>query len=502
MKKSSLSLLILVLTTAFSHAQYINTLAGNGTLGFVDGGGTNARFYYPSAVALDASGNIYVAGNYDHSIRKITPAGVVTTLAGNGTAGYADGTGAAAQFQNPYGLTVASNGDVYVADAGNHRIRKITPLGVVTTVAGSGIWGILDGTLANARFYNPSSVAIDNTTGLLYVTDFSGNDVRKVDIAGNAVSLLAGNPGLGNNQYADGTGTAALFYHPTCIIIGPDGNLYVADEDNHCIRKIDKSTGAVTTIAGIGKNSGSTDGPLGTNKFNYPRAMAFDASGNMYVAGYIGGNIRKMDLSGYVTTFAGTGAIGYVDAVYASAQFYYPGGIAVNSAGTIYISDNYNHTIRVTGDRPMPVAFGEVSASISKGSLQVSWISLSENNNTGYDIEASADGVNFTKIGSQLSKAKDGNSSSPQEYNFSTPFKTAVQGLALLFGFLAFGFRKRSRLLALGLVAFGLSIFAISCQKNSQERIEFAQNQLFIRIKQIDKNGTANYSKIVQAVEK
>ena len=501
MKKPFLTIVLFVLSTFFASAQYIATIAGNGSSGNVDATGTNARFTYPSAVAMDASGNIYVGGG-NHSIRKITPAGVVTTLAGSGIAGYADGNGTLAQFNSPYGLTVDAAGNVYVADTENHRIRKVDPLGNVTTVAGSGIWGILDGTLANARFYSPSSVTIDEGTGKLYVTDFSGHDVRVIDIAGDNVSLLTGAGNGVNNQYADGVGTAAKFYHPTCIVLGPDGYLYVADEDNHCIRKVDKSNGTVTTFSGLGQSSGSADGtsgPGGTARFHYPRAIAFDASGNMMVAGYVGGNIRKIDALGNVTTFAGTGATGYVDALYASAKFYYPGGIAVNkTSGTIYIADTYNHTIRQTSNIPMPVIFGDISANANGGSITVIWKSLTENNSASYDIEASTDGVNFTKIGSVLSKTKDGYSSTPQEYNFSTPFTTAIQGMALLFGFLAFGFRKRSRLFAIGFAALGLVIFTISCQKNNKEFINASYSQLFVRVKQVDKNGSFSYSKIIK----
>jgi len=502
MKRRYFSLLLLVLCTYFVNAQYINTLAGNGSSGYTDATGTAARFQYPSAVAVyQATGDIYVADGNNSVIRKITPVGVVTTVAGNGTAGYADGTGTAAQFNRPWGLTInQTTGDIYVADTENHRIRKITSGGVVTTVAGSGIWGILDETLLGSRFYMPSSVAMDESTGKLYVTDFSGHDVRVIDVAGDNVSLLAGAGNGVNNQYADGTGTTARFYHPTCIIFH-GGNLYVADEDNHCIRKV-TPTGVVTTFSGLGQNPGSADGTSGsggTARFSYPRAMAFDASGNMYVAGYVGLNIRKIDPAGNVTTFAGTGTIGYVDGLYASAKFYYPGGIAVNtSTGTIYIADTYNHAIRQTASQAMPVTFGTISARLDNDDLVVSWTSLSESNNVGYDIEASADGVNFKKIGSVLSKANDGYSSVPQEYSFSTPFKTALQGMALLFGFIALGFRKRSRLIALGFVAFGLSLFALSCQKNTGEALDSFHQQLFIRIKQVDKNGAVSYSRIIK----
>ncbi|TXH20733.1 MAG: hypothetical protein E6Q95_05195 [Chitinophagaceae bacterium] len=504
MKSTCLTIVLIILSAICIQAQYITTIAGNGSLGNVDDFGSNARFNYPSAVAIDASGNIYVADVNNHSIRKITPSGAVTTLAGNGSPGYVDGNGASAQFNSPYGLTVDAAGNIYVADTENHRIRKIDPSGNVTTIAGSGIWGILDGTLSNARFYMPSSVAIDEITGKLYVTDFAGHDVRVIDIATDNVSILAGAGNGVNGQYADGVGTSARFYHPTCIVLGPDGFLYVADEDNHCIRKIDKSNGTVTTFSGLGQTAGSangTSGSGGTARFNYPRSIAFDAAGNMMVAGYVGLNIRKIDGSGNVTTFAGTGTQGYVDALYASAQFYYPGGIAVNkNSGVIYIADTYNHTIRQTSNIGLPVIFGNVFAEVNNGVLNVEWTSLIETNISIYDVEASKDGKSFEKIGTVISKSKESSIASSNDYNFSLPFNNAMKGMAIILGCIAFGFSKRNRFITFGLLVISISLFAVSCQKSS-DTINDA-TQLFIRIKQIDNNGNMNYSKVIKVVNK
>ena len=162
----------------------VSTLAGNGTLGFAEGTGAVARFYQPTGLAFDADGNMYVADNQNHRIRKITPAGEVSTFAGSGTAGFADGSGTAAQFESPFGVAVDVGGNVYVADTYNHRIRKINPAGVVSTLAGNGSYGYADGGGAAAKFYVPKGVAVD-PAGNVYVADENNNRIRKITSYGN-----------------------------------------------------------------------------------------------------------------------------------------------------------------------------------------------------------------------------------------------------------------------------------------------------------------------------
>lgn len=209
----------------------VSTIAGSGVAGFADGNKNAAMFNQPLDVVADAAGNIYVADNLNHRIRKITPAGLVSTLAGDGTAAYANGTGTAAKLKNPSGLAFDKEGNLIIADRLNHRIRKITPDGVVTSIAGDGTTGFKDGEAGAARFADPYGVAVD-TKGNIIIADLNNNKVRK--LAGGIVSTLAGTA----KGFLDGPGTSAQLNSPTDVCVDADGNIYVADLGNNCIRKI------------------------------------------------------------------------------------------------------------------------------------------------------------------------------------------------------------------------------------------------------------------------
>lgn len=313
----------------------VTTLAGAAATGNTDGIGSAARFNYPYGVAVDASGTVYVADGNNHRIRKITPAGAVTTLAGS-TSGFTDGTGSAARFYNPVGVTVGSGGVVYVGDAYNNRIRSVSPAGVVTTLAGSSA-GYVDATGTAARFYNPYGVAVD-ASGNVYVADVSNHRIRKIT-SGGVVTTFAGSTA----GYTDATGTAAQFNNPYGVAVDSSGNVYVADVTNHRIRKITPA-GAVTTLAG--STQGYADGIGAAAQFNNPYDVAVDAGGNVYVADRNNNRIRKVSPSGTVSTLAGTGVIGFADGPGLSAQFYAPYSVAVDGAGIVYVADTYNQRIR------------------------------------------------------------------------------------------------------------------------------------------------------------
>ena len=313
----------------------VSTLAGSGASGYTDGTGTSAQFKYPFGVAVDGAGNVYVADQSNHRIRKITTSGVVSTLAGS-TSGYTDGTGTSAQFKYPTGVAVDGAGNVYVADLSNHRIRKITTSGVVSTLAGSS-QGYTDGTGTSAKFDYPYGVAVDGA-GNVYVADESNHRIRKITTSG-VVSTLAGS----TYGYTDGTGASAQFKYPYGVAVDGAGNVYVADRYNQLIRKITTS-GVVSTLAG--STYGYTDGTGTSAKFYNPTGVAVDGAGNVYVADYANHSIRKITTSGVVSTLAGSGTYGYTDGTGTSAKFDSPTGVAVDGAGNVYVADESNHSIR------------------------------------------------------------------------------------------------------------------------------------------------------------
>jgi sugar lactone lactonase YvrE len=295
-------------------AGIVTTLAGS-TTGFQEGAGTAARFSSPSGVAVDASGNVYVVDFGNQRVRKIASDGVVTTLAGSGTSGYQEGGGSTAQFSfersgvrdvsrsllapirldvrylfYPTGVAADAGGNVFVADFGNHRIRKITPAGVVSTFAGSGTEGFRDGRGAEAQFTAPSGIAVD-AAGTLYVADQGNNRIRKIAPNG-VVTTLAGS---GVKGLRDGTGTEARFNAPMGLAVDASGNVFVADANNNRIREITPA-GVVTSLAG--SSVGNRDGSNAGARFELPTGVAVDASGNVYVADADNNRIRKIAPAG------------------------------------------------------------------------------------------------------------------------------------------------------------------------------------------------------------
>jgi len=324
----------------------VSTLAGTGTAGLVNGAGnTAAQFSQLDGVACDASGNVYVADQGNQRIRRIVVAtGVVTTLAGGGSGGYLDGTGTAARFSNPFGVACDASGNVYVADYANNRIRRIVAAtGVVTTLAGSGVAGYADGTGPAAQFNLPYGIACE-ASGNLYVTDRSNHRVRRIVAATGVVTTLAGS---GTQGFADGTGPAAQFNFPHGVACDASGNLYVADENNQRIRRIVVGTGAVSTLAGSGA-AGYLDGTGPAARFNYPSGVACDGNGNVYVADQNNNRIRRIVVAtGAVSTLAGNSAAGYADGTGPAAQFDSPSGVACDANGTLYVTDQNNFRVRV-----------------------------------------------------------------------------------------------------------------------------------------------------------
>jgi len=323
----------------------VTTMAGQvGTSGYTDGTGTQAQFHLPNNVAVDKNGNVYVADTGNNVIRKITPNGIVSTLAGAaGNHGSTDGVGSNARFWAPFGIAVDGSGNVYVADTGNNTIREISPNGAVSTLAGSaGHPGNKDGVGSNARFRNPWSVAVDSM-GNVFVADMSNDTIRKVAPNG-MVTTLAGQPGKSGN--ADGFGSGARFNNPFAVAVDNADNVYVSDSANNTIRKIAPG-GMVVTLAGLPGYAGSTDGNGNDARFLNPQGLAVDGAGNIYVADTGNSTIRKITPTGKVTTLsAPAGVSGAVDKTGGNARLNNPGGVAVNDAGNIYVADTDNHCVR------------------------------------------------------------------------------------------------------------------------------------------------------------
>ena len=321
----------------------VTTLAGlAGVYGSADGRGGSARFYLPMGVAVDSAGNVYVADMGNSTIRKITPDGLVVTWAGAAlSAGSTDGIGSAARFYGPYGVTVDGGDNLYVADSWNGTIRKITPEDTVSTLAGTpGGYGSDDGIGPAAKFKFPVDVSVDSA-GNIYVADSYNHNIRKV-APDRAVTTIAGTAGSGG--YSNGPGAQAKFLSPTGVQAGNDGAVYVADSGNHVIRLI-SSGGMVSTFAGT--TSGDADGSLATAQFNYPNDIAGDLSGNLYVLDSGNHKVRRITSGGVVASLAGQALrTGTNDGPVASAHFNDPYGIAVDNAGRVHLADTFNYTLR------------------------------------------------------------------------------------------------------------------------------------------------------------
>lgn len=365
--------------TGSAHAQIalpiagsINTVAGNAIAGYSGDGGlaTSAELSNPTGVAVDTIGNIYIADSANNRIRMVTAStGVITTVAGNGTAGYNNSDGVAATSANlnsPHGVAVDTAGNIYIADTGNHRIRKVTVTteinsgvtpGYIYTVAGNGTAGSTGngGAATSAMLNSPYGVAVD-TGGNIYIADTNNYRIRKVTVSSGVISTVAGNGTVGFTGDG-GLATNAELHIPYGVAVDSVGNIYIADLYNQRIRKVTAATGNISTVAGNGTvGSNGDSGPAtSANLFN-PYGVAVDSAGNIYIADRYNQRIRKVTAAtGNISTAAGTGTAGYNgDGIATSATLNYPYGVAADTAGNIYIADTANQRIRAVGQLPMP----------------------------------------------------------------------------------------------------------------------------------------------------
>jgi uncharacterized protein (TIGR03437 family) len=360
------SALIFLLVPGICCAQgVINTVAGNGTDGYSgDGGPATSASMHPNGVTVDAAGNIYIADLSKSVIRKVDTAGIITTVAGfDGEKTQFSGDGGPATQASIYiasnhnGLAVDSAGNLYIADDGHQRIRKVDPNGIITTVAGNGKLDYSgDGVAATSTsLYRPSGVAVDKA-GNLYIADTNNARIRKVDTNG-IITTVAGNGGFGYTGDG-GPATAATLFYPMDVALDASGNVYIADQNANVIRKINVSTGIISTVAGNGNVQGPQgDGGPATNAIIIgPYSVAVDGAGNIYIAEFNSHRVRKVDTSGIITTAVGgasTGTIG--DGGPPTSADVSPAGLAVDSAGNYYIADeNHNRIRKVTIGAQVP----------------------------------------------------------------------------------------------------------------------------------------------------
>lgn len=347
--KTFVSVAAAVWFTLSASAQLFNftTLAGSSGAGSQNGAETNSQFFYPGGLAVDATGNIFIADTGNQTVREITAAETVSTFAGDpGVSGSADGLGTNALFNAPLAVAVDAAGNVFVSDTGNNTIREITPAGMVTTLAGSlGVSGSADGTNAGAQFFQPAGIAVDAADNV-FVADSANNTIRKITPAG-VVTTFAGCAAAAGN--ADGTGGAARFNHPFGIGMDSAGNLFVTDLFNHTIREI--TPGGITgTLAGLPGLFGSSDGTNDDARFFEPEGITIDSAENIYVADAGNHAIRQLTPAGtnwIVSTLAGwPGNSGNADGSGIAARFCYPDGLALATNGDLLVVDSGNNSLR------------------------------------------------------------------------------------------------------------------------------------------------------------
>ncbi|AZQ74950.1 hypothetical protein EKH77_30605 [Streptomyces luteoverticillatus] len=373
----------------------ISTYAGTGAGIFGGDGGlaTAAQLQYPIGVAVDSTGTVYIADRHNHRVRKVTTDGKVSTYAGTGagTFGGDGGLATAAQLQYPTGVAVDSTGTVYIADQHNHRIRKVTADGKISTYAGTGAgtFGGDGGPATAAYLKYPAGLAVDST-GSLYIADQHNHRVRKVTTDGK-ISTYAGT-GAGTFGGDDGPATAAHLQYPFGVAVDSAGSLYIADTNNHRVRKV-TTDGKISTYAGTGAGTfGGDDGPATAAHLQYPAAVAVDSTGSLYIADQTNHRVRKVTADGKISTYAGTGAgtFGGDGGPATAAQLKTPLGLAVDCVDTLYIADHANNRVRKVASAKM--------AGLPESGTVVSWANVRSRLRMGVLRESTKDGAEVHQL--------------------------------------------------------------------------------------------------------
>ncbi|MFJ4336535.1 RICIN domain-containing protein [Streptomyces sp. NPDC088915] len=368
----------------------ISTIAGTGTGGFGgdEGPAVSARLNYPYGIAVDGAGTLYFSDHGNHRIRKVTADGTITTIAGTGIAGYKgdDVPAASTQLNWPRDVVVDGAGTVYIADSSNHRIRKVAADGTISTVAGTGRAGFGGdgGPAASAQLNNPFGLAVDGT-GVLYVAEYNGHRVRRITTDGK-ISTVAGT-GVAGSKGDGGLATSAQLNRPQALAVNGAGDLYIADSGNHRIRKV-AVDGRISTVAGTGTAGFGGDGEQATlAQLNSPLGVMADGTGALYIADSSNHRVRKVAPDGTISTVAGTGAaaFGGDDGPAASAPLNNPVGLAVDRAGALHIADHVNHRIRKVAAARAP--------GLPESGTVVSWANVRSRLRMGVFRESTKDGA-------------------------------------------------------------------------------------------------------------
>ena len=373
-RKCLLAFSLVFLCTISAHAQIITTVAGNGSAGYTGDGGpaTAAEIYYDFEVATDNFGNFFISDWYSYnSVRKVDAYGIINRFAGNGTYGFSGdgGPATAAQLAYTYGLCADPTGNVYISDWGNWRIRKVNTSGIISTYAGNGSLGYSgDGGPATAAQIGYCYGIASDASGNIFFSDYYNRRIRRIDATSGIITTIAGTGGSGGSGDG-GPATAATFTYPWFLACDPSGNVYVSDYSVDRIRKIDMSTGIISNYAGTGTYSFTGDGGPATAATLYePTGIAIDGAGNLYISDLANERVRKVNTSGIITTIGGNGTWGYSGdgGPATAAEMKYPYGLAVDGSQSVYICDYDNWRIRkINGHNRAPYFTGGHSLNIT-----------------------------------------------------------------------------------------------------------------------------------------
>jgi hypothetical protein len=359
MKKS---ILLLQFVAFYSSAQNIYAFAGNGNTGFSGDGGiaVNAQLKFTEGVAVDANGNVYITDSNNHRIRKVAPGGIITTICGQSSSGFF-GNGilaTSASLNNPTGITIDAAGNIYFCDSGNSAIRKINTSGIITTLAGNGIGSYSGdgGPAVSATLSNPKGISVDGS-GNIYIADYSNNCIRKISSTGT-ITTIAGNgsPGFSGDG---GLAVSSQLSLPEAVLVDASGNIYISDSFNHRVREINTS-GIINTIAGNGGAGFSGDGGNATlASVKEPRGLILDGTGNLFIASN-SGRIRVINSVGIINTFCGTGVLGNSGNGGPAnlAQMILPTGLAIDPANNVFLCDPGSSVVRIICSTSCPLGTG------------------------------------------------------------------------------------------------------------------------------------------------